>query len=113
MKRTFWLGMLVFLAGCSSGSHDAATLVLHDPFWDTVHVEAVITTSDNCDYRGKGYLKTEHFVMTKHQTYSIVAPQAQNICWRHDLDPDNPRPGAWTGWARATMYPGQTANTDL
>jgi hypothetical protein len=113
MRRTAALGaFMLLLSGCFRGG-DSSTLTLNNPFWDRVHVEAVITTSDDCDYRGKGYVKTEHFIMRKDQTHDIVAPHAENICWRHDRNPNNPSPGAWSDWSRATMYPGQSARTDL
>lgn len=113
MRRTAALGLLMLpLAGCFS-SPDSATLVLKNAFWDRVRVEAVVTRSDDCDNRGKGYVETEHFVMLKDQTHDIVAPHAENVCWRHDRNPNNPAPGAWSDWSRATMFPGQKAQTDL
>jgi hypothetical protein len=113
MRRTAALGVLVLLLTGCFGSRDAATLVLVNPFWDRVHVEAVITASDNCDNRGKGYVETEHFVMLKDQKHDVVAPHAENICWRHDRNPNNPAPGAWSDWSKAIMYPGATKTTDL
>jgi hypothetical protein len=51
--------------------------------------------------------------MTKNHTQRIEAPKAENVCWRHDSNPNNPIAGAWSGWSRATMFPGQTFETDL
>ena len=113
MLRAMGLGLAaVLLSGCF-GSPESATLVLKNAYWDRIRVEAVITRSDDCDNRGKGYVETEHFVMLKDQTHDIRAPHAENICWRHDRNPNNPSPGAWSDWSRATMYPGQKAETDL
>ena len=35
------------------------------------------------------------------------------ICWRHDRDPNNPVKGDWSDWSRATLFPGQSVETDL
>lgn len=106
------LSLLVLLAACSSGSDKSATLVLVNPHWGRVHVEAVVTKSGDCGQK-KSYIAVHKFEMGKGQTHSIEAPNAENICWRHDSDPDHPAPGAWSDWSRATMFPGQTAQTDL
>jgi len=113
MRRTAWLLMPLCVAACSSSSPQSATLILKDPYWDRVNVEAVITASSNCDSRGEGYVATKNFVMTKGVTQKVEAPNGENICWRHDRDPNNPVAGSWSGWSRATLFPGQTAETDL
>lgn len=100
-------------AGCSSGSDHSATLVLDDPTWERVNVEAVITRSEDCNERSSGYVATQHFAMAKGQTHKVVAPNAETICWRHDRDPNNPAPGDWSEWSRATLFPGQSTETDL
>jgi hypothetical protein len=104
---------LLVLAGCSSGSSQSATLILDDPTWERVNVEAVITKSSDCDDRQNGYVATQHFVMTKDHTQKIVAPNAETICWRHDRNPNDPSAGDWSEWSRATLFPGQTTETDL
>jgi hypothetical protein len=103
---------VVVLAACASGSDKNATLVLQNPEWDRVHVEAVVTKSGDCS-SPKSYIATHKFVMTKGETHKIKAPNAEDICWRHDSNPNSPAPGAWSGWSRATMFPGQTITTDL
>ena len=114
MKRyPAWLSAVLMLSACSSGSSQTATLILDNPTWDRVNVEAVITNSADCDNRGKDYVATKHFVMTKDHTQKIEAPNAESICWRHDRNPNNPVPGAWSGWSRVPLTPGQTAETDL
>jgi hypothetical protein len=107
------LAALLVVAGCSSGSDQAATLVLDNPTWDRVNVEAVITRSSDCNERSNGYVATQHFTLAKGQTRKIVAPNAETICWRHDRDPNNPVPGDWSEWSRATLFPGQSTETDL
>jgi hypothetical protein len=108
-----WLAALLMVAACSSGSSQSATLILNNPTWDRVNVEAVITNSADCDNRGKDYVATKQFIMTKGHTQRIEAPNGESICWRHDRNPNNPVPGAWSGWSRAPLSPGQTAETDL
>jgi hypothetical protein len=114
MRYVAWLALLLLpLAACGSvGSGQSATLVLNDPTWDRVNVEAVITTSLDCDNRD-AYVSTQEFVMTKNRTQRIEAPKAESVCWRHDRNPNNPVAGVWSGWSRATMFPGQTFETDL
>jgi hypothetical protein len=113
MRYVAWLPVLLPLAACGSvGAGQSATLILNNPTWDRVNVEAVITTSPNCDNRD-AYVSTQDFVMTKNRTQRIEAPKAENICWRHDSNPNNPIAGVWSGWSRATMFPGQTYETEL
>ena len=107
MKRyPAWLSAVLVLSACSSGSSQTATLILDNPTWDRVNVEAVITNSADCDNRGKDYVATKQFVMTKGHTQKIEAPNAESICWRHDRNPNNPTPGAWSGWSRDHLAPG-------
>lgn len=103
----------VAVCGCSSGSDNSATLILDNPSWDRVNVEAVITKSSDCSDKSNGYVATKDFVMTKGQTHKVAAPNAETICWRHDRDPTNPSPGDWSEWSRAVLFPGQSTETDL
>jgi hypothetical protein len=113
MRYLALLSALLCLSACSSGSSQSATLTLNDPTWDRVNVQAVITKSSDCDDRQNGYVATDEFVMTKGHSHNVVAPNAETICWRHDRDPNNPVAGDWSGWSRATLFPGQTTETDL
>jgi hypothetical protein len=111
--RVWLLALLVPLSACGSvGSGRSATLTLNNPTWDRVNVEVVITKSPDCDKR-EAYLSRQEFVMTKDRTRRIEAPNAENVCWRHDRNPNNPVAGVWSGWSRATLFPGQTTETDL
>ncbi|HVC57360.1 MAG TPA: hypothetical protein VND95_15500 [Stellaceae bacterium] len=112
MRRVLLVGSLL-LAACSATPRDTAELTLHDPYWDRVNVEVVITKRADCDSRGNGYISTQKLVMAKNVNATIDAPHGANVCWRHDRDPNNPAPGAWSGWTRATLFPGQSADTDL
>lgn len=106
------LPLLVLMTACAGGSGKSATLTLINPEWSRVHVEAVVTRSDDCDLK-KSYVAVHRFEMGKGQTHSVTAPDAENICWRHDRDPEDPTPGLWSDWSRATMFPGQKVSTDL
>jgi hypothetical protein len=113
MRYPAWLSALLALSACSSASSSqSATLILNNPTWDRVNVEAVVTKSTNCDNK-EGYTATQQFVMTKNRTQKIEAPNGESICWRHDRNPNNPIAGAWSGWSRVTLFPGQTTETDL
>ena len=104
---------LFLMGACSSGSGQSATLILNNPTWDRVNVETVITNSADCGNRGKGYVATKTFVMTKGHPMRVEAPNGESICWRKDRNPNNPVPGDWSGWSRVPLAPGQTAETDL
>jgi hypothetical protein len=113
MRYFAWVALSLLVAACGSGgSGQSAILILNNPTWDRVNVEAVITTSPNCENK-EAYVSTQDFVMAKNQTQRIEAPHAENICWRHDRNPNNPVAGAWSGWSRATMFPGQSYETEL
>lgn len=111
-RALMFLPLLVLVTACAGGSGKSATLTLINPDWNRVHVEAVVTRSDDCDLKSS-YVAVHRFEMGKGQTHSVVAPNAENICWRHDQDPNNPAPGLWSDWSRATLFPGQTTSTDL
>jgi hypothetical protein len=111
-----WFISLVALAGlaaCSSGSPNATKLTLNDPYWKQVNVELVITRLADCDSRAPGFISEKTIVMYKSTTEAIEVPNDATLCWRHDRDPDKPSPGAWSDWTRATLTPGESADTDL
>jgi hypothetical protein len=112
MRYRAWL-FVGFLAGCSSTQSDTATLTLNDPDWDRVNVELVITKRADCDSRGDGFIATRELAMRKNKTEAIEVPNGANVCWRHDRNPNSPAAGAWSGWTKATLPPGQSAETDL
>jgi len=113
MRQLALLAGSVALAACSSVSPGAAKLALNDPYWDRVNVEIVITKRSDCDSREAGYISTKTLVMRKDWTEKFEVPSGADVCWRHDRNPNNPTPGAWSGWTRATLPPGQTTETDL
>ena len=116
MRFGWTTGLLLLLAGCgvfSSKPADISTLTLNDPYWDRVNVEVVVTKSADCDSRGDGYISSKEVVMRKSKTETIEVPNGAAVCWRHDRNPNNPVAGAWSGWTRATLFPGQSTETDL
>ena len=113
MRYLAGFAALLCLSACSSGSSKSATLTLDNPYWERVNVQAVITTNNDCASHAEGYVATREFVMTKGHSHDVVAPNAEGICWRHDRDPDHPAPGNWSDWSRATLFPGQSTETDL
>ncbi len=112
MRGRVWL-LVLALAACSSGPGGTTNLTLNDPYWDRVNVEVVITKRADCDSRAEGYIATKELDMRKDKTETIEVPDDATVCWRHDRNPDKPVPGAWSGWTKATLSPGQSAKTDL
>ena len=112
MRYRAWL-LVLCVAACSSAPSGATQLTLNDPYWDSVNVEIVITKRADCDSREEGYIATKELVMHKDKTETIDVPNDATLCWRHDRNPNKPVPGAWSGWTRATLFPGQSARTDL
>ncbi|MBV9862587.1 MAG: hypothetical protein JO267_10615 [Alphaproteobacteria bacterium] len=113
MPKGLWAGVLLLLADCSSGGSNKATLILNDPDWDRVNVQVVFTKSADCDNRGEGYDRMQELVMRKNKTERFNAVDGESICWRHDTNPNAPTPGAWSGWSRVTLFPGETTETEL
>jgi hypothetical protein len=108
--------MLLLLAGCGafdSKPKDSASLTLNDPYWDRVNVELVLTKNGDCDARGDGFISSRELIMRKNKTEYIEVPNGAAVCWRHDRNPKDPQPGAWSGWTRATLFPGQAAEAEL
>jgi hypothetical protein len=107
------LAAVLSLAACSSTPRGTATLTLNDPYWDRVNVEIVVTKRADCDSRGEGFISTKQLVMRKTGSEAIEVPNDASVCWRRDRDPNNPVAGAWSGWTRATLPPGKSAETGL
>ena len=113
MRHWVIVAALSLLAACSSKPADTARLTLNDFYWERVNVEIVITKNADCDNRGDGFISTRQLVMRKERAEAIDVPNGANVCWRHDRNPANPIAGVWSGWSRATLFPGQNAETDL
>ncbi len=104
---------LAVLTCCSFGKSDTSTLVLRNNVWNRVKVEAVVTRTTDCEQRTGGFIRADNFEMGKNQTHRIEAPNGAIICWRHDRNPNDPESGGWSGWSKATLFPGETTETDL
>ena len=113
MRRLALVVATVCLAACSSGAPNTTKLTLRDPYWTQVNVQLVITKRADCDSRGPGFVSDQTIVMYKGATQDIYVPNDATLCWRHDRDPDKPQPGVWSDWTRATLTPGESAETDL
>ncbi len=113
MRHRVLLVGLLALAACAAKPRDASTLILNDPHWERVNVEVVITKRADCDSRADGYIETKQLEMRKNRTESIDVPNGATVCWRHDRNPNEPVAGAWSGWTKASIPPGQTTETDL
>ena len=113
MRLRFGLiGTALLAAACSSGS-GGNRLTLNNPVWDQVRVEVVLTRSSDCGNRGAEFISTKEMVIRKDRSETIDVPPEAVVCWRHDRNPNNPKPGDWTGWTRATLFPGQSAEAEL
>jgi hypothetical protein len=103
-----------WLAGCgSSPPPDSARLTLNNPRWDRVNVQFVITRGTDCDSRGEGFVDSREVLMPRNKLEIIDVPNGAILCWRRDRNPDKPEPGVWTGWTKATLFPGRSAEADL
>ena len=111
--RFGWLIALAALAACHAPASDSARLTINDPYWDRVNVEVVITKLGDCDSRADGFISEKQLVMRKNKTETFEVPSGANLCWRHDRNPNTPVAGAWSGWTKATLFPGKSAETDL
>jgi len=113
--RFGWTMGFLLLAGCSmfsSKSGGSSTLTLNNPYWDQVNVEIVLTRSSDCENRD-GYISTAQILMRKNKTEAVDVPSGANVCWRHDRIPNNPVAGAWSGWTKATLFPGQSGEAEI
>ena len=105
---------LVILGGCgSSPPPDTARLSLNNPRWDRVNVQFVITRGTDCDSRGDEFVDSREVVMPRNKLEIVDVPNGATLCWRRDRNPDKPEPGVWTGWTKATLFPGRSAEADL
>ncbi|MGD9615806.1 MAG: hypothetical protein AB7H90_10715 [Alphaproteobacteria bacterium] len=108
------LAGLIVLGGCSSPRPaDSARLTLNNPYWDRVNVQLVVTRSSDCASRGEGFIDSRELVMPRNKLEVIDVPNGANVCWRRDRNPERPEEGVWTGWTKATLFPGRSAEANL
>ena len=113
MRHCAGLMAILWAAACSSAPAGTGTLTLNNPYWDRVNVQIVITKRADCDSREQGYVETKELVMRKERSETIDVPPDATVCWRHDRNPNLPVAGAWSGWTRATLQPGGSAQSGL
>ena len=68
-------------------------LLLSNPDFPLINVEAVITANPDCDARDAGYISTLEFTMPNNATKFIDVPPGADVCWRSDRNPGRPSPG--------------------
>jgi hypothetical protein len=114
MRFATVLASVLLLAACSLSSTpaDGSRLTLNNPYWERVNVQLVITKSSDCENRGE-HLSSRELVMVKNRLEVVQVPSGANVCWRRDRNPNNPVAGAWSGWTKATLFPGRDAEANL
>ena len=106
--------MVLLCAGsCTPEAAGPGRLLLSNPDFPLVNVEAVITANSNCDARDDGYVSTLEFTMPNNSTKFIDVPPGADVCWRSDRNPGRPTPGRWSRWDRAYLVPGKTISSNL
>ncbi len=113
MRSTVLAIVLTCAAACAPPPPGPGTFLLSNPHFGPTSVEAVITANPDCASRGPGYASTMDFVLPGNATKFIYVPPGTEICWRRELDPDQPVAGQWTGWDRAYVAPGTTIDANL
>ena len=114
LGRLIAFGGLMMLGGCSSPPPgDGTRLTLNNPYWDRVNVQLVVTRSTDCDNRGEGFIDSWELAMIRNRPEVIDVPDGATVCWRRDRNPDKPDAGIWTGWTKATLFPGRNGEAEL
>ena len=112
--RSRLLPIVLLCAGsCTPEAPGPGTLLLSNPDFPLVNVEAVITANADCDSRDDGYVSTLEFTMPNSSTKFIDVPPGADVCWRSDRNPGRPTPGRWSRWDRAYLVPGKTISANL
>lgn len=113
MRPTFLALVLFSVAACTPPPPQPGTLLLSNPHFGPLNVEAVITANPDCGARGPGYVSTLEFLLPTNATKFIDVPPGAEICWRRDRDPSQPVAGQWSGWDRAYVPPDETIDANL
>jgi hypothetical protein len=112
--RSRILPIVLLCAGsCAPQEPGPGRLLLSNPNFPLINVEAVVTANPDCDARDSGYVSISGFVMPNNSTRFIDAPPGADVCWRHDRNPGRPVPGRWSRWDRAYLFPGRTIDATL
>ena len=113
VRPTFLLIVLFCAAACAPQPAQPGTLLLSNPHFGPINVEAVITTNRDCGGRGPGYVSTLEFTLPTDATKFINVPPGADVCWRRDRDPEQPVAGEWSPWDRAYVAPGGQIDANL
>ena len=105
--------LIVLLCACAPQAPEPGRLLLSNPDFPLINVEAVITANPDCEARDGGYVSTMVFTMPNNATKFIDAPPGADVCWRSDRNPGRPSPGRWSRWDRAYLIPGRTIDATL
>jgi hypothetical protein len=105
--------VLLCAGSCAPQAPEPGKLLLSNPNFPLINVEAVITANPECDARDSGYISTLAFVMPNNATKFIEAPPGADVCWRSDRNPGRPVAGRWSRWDRAYLVPGRTIDATL
>jgi hypothetical protein len=104
---------LLCAGSCAPQAPEPGRLLLSNPDFPLINVEAVITANPDCAARDAGYISTLEFTMPNNATKFIEAPPGTDVCWRTDRNPGRPVPGRWSRWDRAYLVPGRTIDATL
>jgi hypothetical protein len=107
------LPIVLLCAGSCAQAPEPGRLLLSNPDFPLINVEAVITANPDCDAREDGYVSTLEFTMPNSATKFIDAPPGADVCWRSDRNPGRPVPGRWSRWNKAFLVPGRTIDATL
>lgn len=114
MRSILLLVMSFCVAACAPQQPpQPGTLLLNNPHFGSINVEAVITSNPSCASRGPGYVSTLEFVLPNDATKIIDVPPGAEVCWRRDRDPNEPVTGQWSDWDRAYVAPGASIDANL
>ncbi len=105
--------VLLCAGSCAPQVPQPGWLLLSNPDFPLINVEAVITANPDCDARDAGYVSTLEFTMPNNATKFIDVPPGADVCWRSDRNPGRPVPGRWSMWDRAFLVPGKTISVNL
>jgi hypothetical protein len=105
--------VLLCAGSCAPQAPEPGMLLLSNPNFPLINVEAVITANPECDARDGGYISTLAFVMPNNSTKFIEVPPGADVCWRSDRNPGRPVPGRWSRWDRAYLVPGRSIDATL
>ena len=88
--------VLLCAGSCAPQVPQPGWLLLSNPDFPLINVEAVITANPDCDARDAGYISTLEFTMPNNATKFIDVPPGADVCWRSDRNPGRPVPGRWS-----------------